>query len=71
MNKNKRFVSMQHPAHPGEFVLLMTDGNDATHWMAADGTWIAFSDDMDVAATMFAGLPGSGLLPKWDESYVG
>jgi hypothetical protein len=69
MNKNKRFINFQHPDNPNEFVMLMTDGNDVTHWMAADGTWIAFSDNLDVASEMFASLPGSGLLPQWDDAH--
>jgi hypothetical protein len=67
MNKNKTFISMVHPDHPQEFLLLMCDGEDVTHWMAADGNWVALSEDNDLAGQMIAGLGGTGLLPKWDE----
>jgi hypothetical protein len=52
--------------NPEQFLLIRNVGDYATHWLGADGMWVAWPEEEDDLAQMFEDFATPGVLPKFD-----
>lgn len=65
-NKTINFVLMITEENPEQFLLIRNVNDYATHWLGADGMWVAWPEDDDDLAQMFEDFAVPGTLPKFD-----